>query len=136
LALEEARTLGHDYVDVEHILLGLIHDSESLAARSLKALGISLDAVGRKVEDVIGRGQRAPSGNPPFTPRVEKLLDLAKRDATALGHDYVGVEDILLGVIREKIGVAAQVLIKLGADVDSVRQQADQLMAKSKNMNK
>ena len=128
LAQEEARMLNHDYIGTEHILLGLIHEGEGVAAKVLESLGISLAAVRQQVEEIIGPGQQAPSGHIPFTPRAKEVLELAQREARALGHDYMGTEHILLGLIREGGGVAAQVLVKLGADLNRVRQQVIQLL--------
>ncbi len=128
LAQEEARMLNHNYIGTEHLLLGLIHEGEGVAAKALESLGISLAAVRQQVEAIIGQGQQAPSGHIPFTPRAKKVLELAPREARALGHDYVGTEHILLGLIREGDGVAAQVLVKLGADLNRVRQQVIQLL--------
>jgi ATP-dependent Clp protease ATP-binding subunit ClpC len=128
LAQEEARMLNHNYIGTEHILLGLIHEGEGVAAKALESLGISLDAVRQQVEEIIGQGQQAPSGHIPFTPRAKKVLELAQRETRALGHAYVGTEHILLGLIREGDGVAAQVLVKLGADLNRVRQQVIQLL--------
>ena len=115
--------LNHNYIGTEHILLGLIHEGEGVAAKALESLGISLDAVRQQVEEIIGQGQQAPSGHIPFTPRAKKVLELSLREALQLGHDYIGTEHILLGLIREGDGVAAQVLVKLGADLNRVRQQ-------------
>ena len=128
LAQEEARMLNHNYIGTEHILLGLIHEGEGVAARSLESLGISLDAVRQQVEEIIGQGQQAPSGHIPFTPRAKKVLELSLRESLQLGHNYIGTEHILLGLIREGDGVAAQVLVKLGADLNRVRQQVIQLL--------
>ncbi len=128
LAQEEARMLNHNYIGTEHILLGLIHEGEGVAARALESLGISLEAVRQQVEDIIGRGQQAPQGHIAFTPRVKKVLELASQEALQLGHNYIGTEHILLGLIREGEGVAAQVLVKLGADLNRVRQQVIQLL--------
>jgi ATP-dependent Clp protease ATP-binding subunit ClpC len=128
LAQEEARMLNHNYVGTEHILLGLIHEGEGVAARALESLGISLEAVRQQVEDIIGRGQQAPTGHIAFTPRLKKVLELASREALQLGHNYIGTEHILLGLIREGEGVAAQVLVKLGADLNRVRQQVIHLL--------
>jgi ATP-dependent Clp protease ATP-binding subunit ClpC len=128
LAQEEARMLNHNYIGTEHILLGLIHEGEGVAAKALESLGISLDAVRQQVEEIIGQGQQAPSGHIPFTPRAKKVLELADRETRALGHAYVGTEHILLGLIREGDGVAAQVLVNLGADLNRVRQQVIQLV--------
>jgi hypothetical protein len=128
LAQEEARMLNHNYIGTEHILLGLIHEGEGVAAKALESLGISLDAVRQQVEEIIGPGQQAPSGHIPFTPRAKKVLELTRREAEQLGHNYVGTEHILLGLIREGDGVAAQVLVQLGADLNGVRQQVLQLI--------
>jgi|tagenome__1003787_1003787.scaffolds.fasta_scaffold20916639_2 ATP-dependent Clp protease ATP-binding subunit ClpC len=128
LAQEEARILNHGYIGTEHILLGLIHEGGGVAAKALESLGIRLEAVRQQVEEIIGQGQQAPSGHIPFTPRAKKVLELAHREARALGHDYIGTEHILLGLIREGGGVAAEVLVKLGADLNRVRQQVIQLL--------
>jgi ATP-dependent Clp protease ATP-binding subunit ClpC len=128
LAQEEARMLNHNYIGTEHILLGLIHEGEGVAAKALESLGISLDAVRQQVEEIIGQGQQAPSGHIPFTPRAKKVLELSLREALQLGHNYIGTEHILLGLIREGEGVAAQVLVKLGADLNKVKQQVIQLL--------
>ena len=129
LAQEEARMLNHNYIGTEHILLGLIHEGEGVAAKALESLGISLEAVRSQVEEIIGQGQQAPSGHIPFTPRAKKVLELSLREALQLGHNYIGTEHILLGLIREGEGVAAQVLVKLGADLGRVRQQVIQLLS-------
>jgi ATP-dependent Clp protease ATP-binding subunit ClpC len=129
LAQEEARMLSHNYIGTEHILLGLIHEGEGVAAKALESLGISLEAVRAQVEDIIGQGQQAPTGHIPFTPRAKKVLELSLREALQLGHNYIGTEHILLGLIREGEGVAAQVLVKLGADLNRVRQQVIQLLS-------
>jgi hypothetical protein len=129
LAQEEARHLNHNYIGTEHILLGLIHESEGIAARALTELDISLEAVRAQVAEIVGRGAEAPSGHIPFTPRAKKVLELSLREALSLGHNYIGTEHILLGLIREGEGVAAQVLVKLGASFDRVRQQVIQILA-------
>jgi ATP-dependent Clp protease ATP-binding subunit ClpA len=128
LAQEEARVLHHDYIGTEHILLGLIHEGEGVAAKALESLGISLEAVRQQVEEIIGHGQQAPSGHIPFTPRAKKVLELSLREAQQLGHNYIGTEHILLGLIREGDGVAAQVLVPLGATLSRVRQQVVELL--------
>jgi ATP-dependent Clp protease ATP-binding subunit ClpC len=128
LAQEEARTLNHSYIGTEHVLLGLIHEGEGVAAKALESLGISLEAVRQQVEQIIGQGQQPSSGHIPFTPRAKKVLELSLREALQLGHNYIGTEHILLGLIREGEGVAAQVLVKLGADLNRVRQQVMQLL--------
>jgi ATP-dependent Clp protease ATP-binding subunit ClpC len=129
LAQEEARLLNHNYIGTEHILLGLIHEGEGVAAKALEQLGISLEAVRTQVEEIIGQGGSSPSGHIPFTPRAKKVLELSLREALQLGHNYIGTEHILLGLIREGEGVAAQVLVKLGADLSRVRQQVIQLLS-------
>ena len=129
LAQEEARMLNHNYIGTEHILLGLIHEGEGVAAKALESLGISLEGVRAQVEEIIGQGQQAPSGHIPFTPRAKKVLELSLREALQLGHNYIGTEHILLGLIREGEGVAAQVLVKLGADLNRVRQSVIQLLS-------
>jgi ATP-dependent Clp protease ATP-binding subunit ClpA len=128
LAQEEARLLNHNYIGTEHILLGLIREGDGVAAEALESLGISLDAVRQQVEEIIGQGQQAPSGHIPFTPRAKKVLELSLREATQLGQDHIGAEHILLGLVREGDGVAGQVLVKLGADLNRVRQQVIQLV--------
>ena len=129
LAQEEARLLNHNYIGTEHILLGLIHEGEGVAAKALESLNISLEAVRQQVEEIIGQGQAAPTGHIPFTPRAKKVLELSLREALQLGHNYIGTEHILLGLIREGEGVAAQVLQKLGADLNRVRQTVIQLLS-------
>ena len=129
LAQEEARMLNYNYIGTEHILLGLLDEGEGVAAEALESLGISLDAVRQQVEEIIGQGQEAPSGHIPFTPRAKKVLELSLRESLQLGHNYIGTEHILLGLIREGGGVAAQVLVRLDADLNRVRQQVIQLIA-------
>ena len=129
LAQEEARLLKHNYIGTEHILLGLVRESEGIAAKALQALGIGLEAVREQVQEIIGTGQHAPSGAIPFTPRAKKVLELSLREAMQLGDSYIGTEHILLGLIREGEGVAAQVLIKLDGNLNKVRQQVIQMKA-------
>ncbi|MDP2623156.1 MAG: Clp protease N-terminal domain-containing protein, partial [Actinomycetota bacterium] len=129
LAQEEARLLNHNYIGTEHILLGLIHEGEGVAARALESMGISLESVRSQVVEIIGQGAQAPSGHIPFTPRATKVLELSLREALQLGHNYIGTEHILLGLIREGEGVAAQVLQKLGAELHKVRQTVIQLLS-------
>jgi len=128
LAQDEARLLNHNYIGTEHILLGLIHEGEGVAAKALESLGISLEAVRAQVEEIIGQGQTAPTGHIPFTPRAKKVLELSLREALQLGHNYIGTEHILLGLVREGEGVAAQVLVGLGADHAQVREQVLRLL--------
>jgi ATP-dependent Clp protease ATP-binding subunit ClpC len=131
LAQEESRLFNHDYIGTEHILLGLIHEGEGVAATTLESLGISLDSVRSEVEEMIGHGRSPARGHIPFTPRAKKVLELSLREALQLGHTYIGTEHILLGLIREGQGVAAQVLLKLGADLDRVRQQVIDVLSGS-----
>jgi len=123
LAQEEARELGHNYIGTEHILLGLLREEDGLAARALAAMGIGLDVVRREVRQIIGPGEGQEAGHIPFTPRAKKVLELSLREALTLGHNYIGTEHILLGLVREGEGVAAQVLMKMGADLNRVRQE-------------
>jgi ATP-dependent Clp protease ATP-binding subunit ClpC len=128
LAQEEARMLNHNYIGTEHVLLGLIHEGEGVAAQALESLGLSLEDVRREVEEIIGQGRAAPTGHIPFTPRAKKVLELSLREALQLGHNYIGTEHILLGLVREGEGVGAQVLQKRGAGLEVVRQQVVQLL--------
>jgi Clp amino terminal domain, pathogenicity island component/ClpX C4-type zinc finger len=129
LAQEESRLLNHNYIGTEHILLGLIHEGEGVAAQVLAALGVSLADVRSEVEEIVGHGAYAPAGHIPFTPRAKKVLEMSLREALQLGHNYIGTEHILLGLIREGEGVAAQVLAKLGADLSTVRQHVVRLLS-------
>jgi ATP-dependent Clp protease ATP-binding subunit ClpC len=127
-AQEEARTLNHNHIGTEHILLGLVHEGNGVAVKALESLGISLEAVRQQVEEIIGHGQHTPSGHIPFTPRAKKVLELSLRESRQLGHNYIGTEHILLGLISEEDGVAAQVLSSLGAEHDRVQRQATRLL--------
>src|SRR5487761_2402418 len=129
LAQEEARDLNHAFIGTEHILLGLIREGEGVAAKALDALGVTFDVVREKVEEAIGTNANPSPGSPPFTPRAKKVLELSLREALQLGHSYIGTEHMLLGLVREGEGVAAQVLVSLGADLGRVRQQVIQLMS-------
>jgi ATP-dependent Clp protease ATP-binding subunit ClpA len=129
LAQEEARLQNQNYIGTEHLLLGLIHEDKGVAAKALESLDISLEAVRSRVEEIVGEGTHTQSGHVPFTPRAKKALDLSLREALQLGHNYIGTEHILLGLIREGEGVAAQVLVKLGADLSRVRQKVIQLLS-------
>ena len=128
LAQEEARMLSHNYIGTEHILLGLLREGHGVGARALESLGISVEAARQQILEMIGRGEQAPSGHIPFTPRAKKVLELSLSEAMQLGHNYIGTEHILLGLIREGDGVAAQVLVNLGADLNRTRQQVIQLL--------
>jgi ATP-dependent Clp protease ATP-binding subunit ClpC len=125
LAQEEARMLNHNYIGTEHILLGLIHEHDGVAAKALDSLHISLEAARQQVEQIIGQGLAAPTGHIPFTPRAKKVLELSFREARQLDHNYIGTEHILLGLIREGEGVGAEVLQRLGADLNRVRQSVN-----------
>jgi Clp amino terminal domain, pathogenicity island component/ClpX C4-type zinc finger len=129
LAQEESRLLGHNYIGTEHILLGIVHEGEGVAAKALEVMKISLESVRHQVEEIIGRGSGAVQGHIPFTPRAKKVLELSLREALQLGHNYIGTEHILLGLIREGEGVGAQVLLKLGADLGGVRGVVIDLLA-------
>ncbi len=129
LAQEESRLLNHNFIGTEHILLGLIHEGEGVAAHALLALGVPLEAVRHRVEVTVGPSGTSVSGSPPFTPRAKKVLELSLREAMQLGHDYIGTEHLLLGIVREGEGLAAQVLVALGADLAGVRQQVIQLLS-------
>src|SRR5215471_13997915 len=128
VAQEESRKLGHDYIGTEHLLLGILGTGDSVAVNALGSLGVSLEAARQQVEEIVGRGSHQVSGHIPFTPRAKKVLELSLRESIQLGHSYIGTEHILLGLIREGDGVAAQVLVKLGADLNRVRQQVIQLL--------
>jgi ATP-dependent Clp protease ATP-binding subunit ClpC len=123
LAQEEARMLDHNYLGTEHLLLGLLRESGGVAAKALQSLGIGLEAVRHQVVEIIGEGHQAPSGHIPFTPRVKKVLELSLREAQLLGHGYVSTGHLLLGLLREGDGVAVQVLVRLDANLNLVRQQ-------------
>jgi len=129
LAQEEARLLKHHYIGTEHILLGLIHEGDGVAAKALESLDISLEAVRSQVEKIIGKGKSEPGSHIPFTPRAKKVLEFSLREALQLGHNYIGTEHILMGLIREGEGVAAQVLIKLGANLSKVRKEVINLLS-------
>jgi ATP-dependent Clp protease ATP-binding subunit ClpC len=128
LAQEEARMLNHNYIGTEHVLLGLIHEGEGIAARALGSLGISLDSVRDEITEIIGQGQSVPAGHIPFTPRAKKVLELSLRESIELGHNYIGTEHLLLGLLAEGEGVGAQVLAKMGATLTSVRSEVLKLL--------
>ena len=129
LAQEEARLLNHNYIGTEHLLLGVLHEGEGVAGETLERLGVSLETARSEVKGIIGQGQSAPTGHIPFTPRAKKVLELSLREALQLGHNYIGTEHILLGLVRERDGVAAQVLAKFGADLAHVRQQVIEVLS-------
>jgi ATP-dependent Clp protease ATP-binding subunit ClpC len=128
LAQEEARLVHHDYIGTEHILLGIVHEGEGVAAKALELLGVSLTRVRLAVEETIGRGERAPVAAPQFTPRARRALELSRQESNELGHNYVGTEHLLLGLIREGEGVAARVLAKLGVGLDTARVRVLELL--------
>jgi ATP-dependent Clp protease ATP-binding subunit ClpC len=121
-AQEEARLLSHNYIGTEHLLLGLLRERDGTAAEALGSLGVSLDDARAQTEEIIGRGQHQASGHIPFTPRAKKVLELSLPEARRLGHRTIGTEHILLGMLREGEGVAAQVLVRLGVDLNMARQ--------------
>jgi ATP-dependent Clp protease ATP-binding subunit ClpC len=130
LAQEEARLLDHNFIGTEHLLLGLISERDGVAAQALGAMGITLDRVRERVQETIGLSALGSErGQPPFTPRAKKVLELSLREALELGSSYIGPEHILLGIVREGEGVAAQVLQSLGADLPGVRRQVNGLLA-------
>jgi ATP-dependent Clp protease ATP-binding subunit ClpC len=129
LAQEEARMLEHNYIGTEHLLLGLVHEGEGVAAQALTALGVRLSEVRTQVEEIVGEGHKPPTGHIPFTPRAKKVMELSLREALQLGHNYIGTEHILLGLIREGDGVAAQVLQKVGIDLDRARRQVIEILS-------
>jgi ATP-dependent Clp protease ATP-binding subunit ClpA len=128
LAQEEARMLEHDYIGTEHLLLALIHEGEGVAAKALRALDVDLDTLRREVEALVGRGQQPSKGHIPFTPRAKKVLELSLRESVQLGHDYIGTEHLLLGIVREGEGPAAQVLQQRGIELNTVRQEVIRLL--------
>jgi ATP-dependent Clp protease ATP-binding subunit ClpC len=128
LAQEEARLLNHNYIGTEHLLLGLIHEGEGVASQALTSIGISLEDVRQQVQDIIGQGSDAPGGHIPFTPRAKKVLELSLRESLQLGHNYIGTEHVLLGLVAEGEGVAAQVLVKMGATLPAVRSEVLQML--------
>ncbi len=123
LAQDEARTLKHNYIGTEHILLGLLREEEGLAARVLDSLGITVEEVRAQVVRIVGLGGEPAEANIPFTPRAKKMLELALREALSLGHDYIGTEHILLGLVRENEGVAARILLDFDADDERIRSE-------------
>src|SRR5579872_1268778 len=128
LAQEEARQLNHSFIGTEHLLLGLLKEGEGIGAKALDSMGVSLEVARRAVVETLGPAGAARTGSPPFTPRAKKVLELSLREAIQLGHNYIGTEHILLGVIREGEGVASHVLMSLGADLSRTRQQVIQLL--------
>ena len=128
LAQDEARALKHNYIGTEHILLGLLREEEGLAARVLESLDITVEEVRAQVARIVGQGDEVTTGQIPFTPRAKKVLELALRESRALGHQYIGTEHILLGLVRENDGVAARILLDLGVDAETVREAVGRLL--------
>jgi len=129
LAQEEARTLKHNYIGTEHILLGLLREEEGLAARVLESLDITTERVRAQVVRIVGSGEEVTSGQIPFTPRAKKVLELALREALSLGHNYIGTEHILLGLVRENEGVAARILLDFDADSEKIRNEVIRMLS-------
>jgi ATP-dependent Clp protease ATP-binding subunit ClpC len=129
LAQDESRALGHNYIGTEHILLGLLREEEGLAARVLESFDVTVEEVRAQVERTIGRGEQPPTGQIPFTPRAKKVLELALREALALGHNYIGTEHILLGVMRENRGVSARILLDFDVDAEKIRNETIRLLS-------
>jgi ATP-dependent Clp protease ATP-binding subunit ClpC len=128
LAQDEARLLKHNYIGTEHILLGLLREEEGLAARVLESLDITLEEVRAQVQRVVGQGNEVATGQIPFTPRAKKVLQLSLKEALAMNHNYIGTEHILLGLARENDGVAARILLDLGADAERVREAVIEML--------
>jgi ATP-dependent Clp protease ATP-binding subunit ClpA len=122
VAQEEARHFNHDFIGTEHLLLGLLHQGDSIGGQALASLGIELEPARHEVTVIVGTGSKVPKGSPPFTPRAKKVLELSLREALQLGHKYIGTEHILLGLIREGDGAAVRVLANLDVDLTTVRQ--------------
>jgi ATP-dependent Clp protease ATP-binding subunit ClpA len=133
LAQEEARRLGHDYIGTEHLLLGLLREQEGLAVRVLESLDVTVEEVRTQVERVVGPGDEVATGEIPFTPRAKKVLELALREALSLGHEYIGAEHILLGLVRENEGVAARILLSLDVDAETIRNELVRLLSGPKS---
>ncbi len=129
LAQEEARLLGHDYIGTEHLLLGLVHEGDGIAAKTLERLGVHLEPVRARIEHLVGQGGMTPTGHIPFTPRAKKVLELSLRESLLLRHNYIGTEHILLGLVREGRGVALQVLTQLGVDLARLRDEVIQSLS-------
>ena len=128
-AQEDARMLNQNYIGTEHLLLGLIREQDGIAAKALESLNISLEDVHAQVEDLIGRGTFVPTGHIPFTPRAKKVLELSLREALQLGHNYIGTEHILLGLVRENEGVAARILLDFDADSEKIRNEVIRMLS-------
>jgi ATP-dependent Clp protease ATP-binding subunit ClpC len=123
LAQDEARAFKHNYIGTEHILLGLFREEEGLAARVLESLSVTVEEVRAQVARIVGQGDEMVTGQIPFTPRAKKVLELSLREALSLGHDYIGTEHILLGLVRENEGVAARILLDFDADAEKIRNE-------------
>jgi hypothetical protein len=136
LATEEARLLRHGHVGTEHLLLGLVYEGEGLAAKALESLGLSLEEVRRQVIEITGHGHDTYAGRIPFTPQAKEAMELSLREALALGHNYIGTEHLLLGLLREEHGIAARLLTGLGTDHDRVREQVAALLNQREQANR
>jgi ATP-dependent Clp protease ATP-binding subunit ClpC len=123
LAQDEARVLRHNYIGTEHLLLGLLREEEGIAARVLDSLGVTIEEVRAHVGRIVGQGDEVTTGQIPFTPRAKKALELGLREAQSMGHNYIGTEHILLGLVRENSGVAARILLDFDADADKIRNE-------------
>jgi ATP-dependent Clp protease ATP-binding subunit ClpC len=129
LAQDESRTLGHDYIGTEHILLGLLREQEGLAARVLESFDLTTEEVRAEVVSIVGLGEAAATGQIPFTPHAKKALEFSLREALSLGHDYIGTEHVLLGLVRADDGVAARILLDVGADANTIRNEVIRMMS-------
>jgi ATP-dependent Clp protease ATP-binding subunit ClpC len=129
LAQDEARRLKHNYIGTEHILLGLLREEEGLAARVLESVNVTADQVRGEVARIVGEGDEVTTGQIPFTPRTKKVLELSLREALGLGHNYIGTEHILLGIVRENEGVAARILLDSGADAEKIRNEVIRMLS-------
>lgn len=129
LAQDEARAIKHNYIGTEHLLLGLLREESGLAARTLEELGVSLEEVRVEVARIVGTGEEIKAGQLPFTPRAKKILELALREALSLGHNYIGTEHILLGLVRENEGVAARILLDFDVDAEKTRNKIIQMLS-------
>jgi ATP-dependent Clp protease ATP-binding subunit ClpC len=129
LAQDEARRLRHNYIGTEHILLGLLRDQEGLAARVLDSFQVTVEEVRAQVARIVGEGEEVTIGQIPFTPRTKRVLELSLREAMSLGHNYIGTEHILLGIVRENEGVAARILLDFGADAEKVRNEVIRMLS-------
>ncbi len=129
LAQDEARALKHNYIGTEHLLLGLLREEEGIAARALQSLDITVEEVRAQVARIVGQGEEVTTGQIPFTPRAKKVLELALREGLSLGHNHIGTEHVLLGLVRENEGVAARILLDFGADAETIRNEIIRMLS-------